>query len=84
MHARAQVQVTFEEWVVARGPWTGAPALDPLTGAQVAAGRMLERLRACDDAMSPAACRALGLDPEATYADGVAALRAGAGPGAGY
>lgn len=80
MHARAQVQVVFEDWVASGGPWTGAPALDRLTGARLSPERLLERLRGCADEMSPGACRILGLDPEATYAEGVEALRAGAAP----
>lgn len=80
MHTRAQVQSEFEAWVAARGPWTGRPALDPLTGAEVPGERLLERLRGCADAMSPGACRVLGLEPEATYAQGVEALLAGSAP----
>jgi len=80
MRVRAQVQVVFEDWVASGGPWTGAPALDPLAGARIPAERLLERLGGCADQMSPAVCRALGLDPEASYADGVEAIRAGTGP----
>ena len=84
MHARAQLQVGFEDWVASGGPWTGAPALDPLTGARMPAERLLERLGGCADEMSPAVCRALGLDPGAGYAEGVEAIRAGTGPRSRY
>jgi hypothetical protein len=84
MHARAQLQAVFEDWVASGGPWTGAPALDPLNGAHVPSERLLERLGGCADTMSPRVCRALGLDPEASFSEGVAALRAGAGPGSRY
>ncbi len=79
MRARAQLQVVFEEWVCTRGPWRGTVPVDPMLGEPVAADRLLERLRRCEDAMSPAACRALGLDREATYAEGVELLTSGGG-----
>lgn len=80
MHARGQLQAEFEEWVASRGPWTGIPATDPLTGDQVPGERLLERLRGCADAMSPGTCRTLRLEPESSYAEGVEALVAGVAP----
>jgi hypothetical protein len=74
MHARGQVQATFDDWVASRGPWAGAPPRDALDGRVVPVARLTDRLRGCGDVMSPAACDALRLGDEATYAEGVAAL----------